>query len=343
MAKIKGVILAAGMGTRLRPLTDSTPKPLLPFCGVPLFYLAMARLIQVGIKDLATNAHYLGEKIEWAAQHNPFSASVFVSWERDQILGSGGVYGNMHAWRSNSPLLAINGDVVSDFDLQTLIDRHQVTDSWVTLGLVKGQNPSGKSVWIDDDGMVQAISHTPPMADVQLYPHIFSGCQVLSDDFLKEFVPNTPADLITSFDRGLANGRKIMGVYQECFWHDLGTPKSYFTAHQEILNHPQQPLTTPYLDPFGYHLATTALKLPIHFLPAGTVQGGYKVKGPTLLIGDVSVGKGCTLGPDLVAQGELSIPPDSQISNCIILGPLSYPNISTLDHVIVHNSLITRF
>jgi NDP-sugar pyrophosphorylase family protein len=343
MPAIKGVILAAGLGSRLKPLTDSTPKPLLPFCGVPIFYLAISRLLQAGITEIAANAHYLPQQIAEAAKKNPFSKNIYVSVETPEILGTGGVYGNLHKWRDRSAVLAVNGDIVSDFNLHSLCASHRSGKPWVTLGLVKGANPIGNSVWIDRSNKVAAISVAKPAGLGELSPHIFSGFQVLSDEILCEFRENTPADLISVFQNGLRTGKCIQGIYQDCFWHDLGTPSSYFLAHKEFL---ETDIFTPAksrIDRFGYFSAARKMNQEVRYFPAASATENYTILGPSLFFGNVTVRANAILGPYVIAAGDIEIPAGSHIKTSIILDSSDLVYKNALERVIIHNGLITSF
>ena len=342
MPQLKGVILAAGLGSRLRPLTDTMPKPLLPFCGVPIFYLAMSRLLQAGVDEIAANAHYLPELIERAAKKNPFSLNIHISLETERILGTGGVYGNLHRWREQSALLAINGDIVSDFDLGSLNKAHLDKKAWVTLGLVKGANPGGKSVWIDTSGRVVAISVNKPGARADLSPHIFSGFQVLSDEILNVFQKDTEADLISTFQRGLTAGKLIHGVYQDCFWHDLGTPTSYFLAHKEFLDGRTVEFFESTADAFGYNYAAKKMALKLQYFRESQLWTHSTILAPSLFVGDVKVGANSTIGPYVIADGDIEIAANSKVSTCIILGAIDPVHKDSLRQAIMQNGLITQ-
>jgi NDP-sugar pyrophosphorylase family protein len=344
MAKLKGVILAAGLGTRLRPLTDETPKPLLPFCGVPIFYLAMAKLIRAGVTEIAANTHYLANKVERAARGNPFGVPVHISDESQKILGSGGVYGQLHQFRRGSSLLAVNGDVVSNFELEPLIAEFERRKPWVALGLVKGQNPIGNSIWIDESGRVVDICVQRPNTKGQISPHIFSGFQLLSDMALAEFPPNQEGDLIATFRRGLTQGKEIIGLHQDCFWHDLGTPATYFAAHMEYLKDFDERAVSQGEDALGLGFSLRALGIPFRFFSETHSDGKVHLIGPSLLCGKFELPPGSRIGPNVVMTSPVSFSCGVIFSDALIAECLEVDSTKSLSGALYykqHYSLIT--
>ena len=131
---MKAMIFAAGLGTRLRPLTDTMPKALVPVLGKPLLLWQIEKLQQAGITDIIINIHHLGEQIrQYLQANNNFGCNILLSDESDRLLETGG--GLKKAARIigiNEPLLALNVDVLSNIDIRSLIDSHR-SDALATL------------------------------------------------------------------------------------------------------------------------------------------------------------------------------------------------------------------
>ena len=140
---MKAMIFAAGLGTRLKPLTDSTPKALLPINGKPMLEHVILKLKDAGFHQIAINVHHLGDQIiNFLAANNNFGIQIHISDERDYLLDTGGGIKHAAAFlQGNEPFLIHNVDILSDIDLRALYNHHIETNPLATL-LVSKRNTS---------------------------------------------------------------------------------------------------------------------------------------------------------------------------------------------------------
>ena len=140
---MKAMIFAAGLGTRLKPLTDSTPKALLPINGKPMLEHVILKLKDAGFHQIAINVHHLGDQIiNFLAANNNFGIQIHISDERDYLLDTGGGIKHAAAFlQGNEPFLIHNVDILSDIDLRALYNHHVETNPLATL-LVSKRNTS---------------------------------------------------------------------------------------------------------------------------------------------------------------------------------------------------------
>ena len=127
---VHGMIFCAGLGTRLKPLTDTMPKALVPLAGKPLLQWQVEKLRDAGITDIIVNVHHFPDQIIDAVRtNNGWGCNITISDERDQLLDTGGglkkAISNLQSPISNSPILACNVDILSNIDLRTLIEYYQ--------------------------------------------------------------------------------------------------------------------------------------------------------------------------------------------------------------------------
>ena len=132
---MKAMIFAAGLGTRLKPLTDSTPKALLPINGKPMLEHVILKLKDAGFHQIAINIHHLGDQIiNFLAANNNFGIQIHISDERDYLLDTGGGIKHATAFlQGNEPFLIHNVDILSDIDLRALYNHHAETNPLATL------------------------------------------------------------------------------------------------------------------------------------------------------------------------------------------------------------------
>lgn len=132
---MKAMIFAAGLGTRLRPLTDHTPKALVPVAGVPMLERVILRLKAAGFNELTINIHHFGEQImEFLRAHNDFGVTIHLSDERDRLLDTGGGIRKARPFLDgNEPFLVHNADILSETDLAALYRHHVESGADATL------------------------------------------------------------------------------------------------------------------------------------------------------------------------------------------------------------------
>lgn len=224
-ATVKGMVLAAGFGTRLRPLTDIWPKPLIPFLGSNPLALAIDQLQAAGIKDIAVNTHYLAEVVENFLTRSQMG-NIRISRERE-ILGTGGAYNPLRAWLGDSHLAVINGDIVSDIDVKAAVTDHIESGAVATMVLLPEVIP-GESGVFHDAGRVTGIGKYGKRA---ANSGNFACMQVLSPAFFKYLPLSGSFDIIsTAYAALLEQGLPITASIYDGIWHDIRSPRFYFDA-----------------------------------------------------------------------------------------------------------------
>lgn len=235
--KMKGLVLAAGLGTRLRPLTERWPKPLVPFAGTTPLDLALWRLRWAGIKENAVNSHHMASAIEHALKGNDQKPKVKISFE-PEILGTGGVYNPLRTWFDGADVAVLNGDVISDIDLGALVKFHRHEEAAATMALLPKVIP-GESAVFHENGRVIAIGKDTPRAGVA--QGNFACAQILAPAFL-ELLPKAGAfDIISNgYQVALSKGLKIAAWIHDGIWHDLRTPRFYWEALCDLVTDPRR-------------------------------------------------------------------------------------------------------
>lgn len=180
---MKAMILSAGFGTRLQPLTNDTPKALIIYKGAPMIYHQIERLKNANITEITVNAHHLHEKISDYFIKNDFGVKINVIVEKD-ILGTGGGILNAEKYfDKEDSFLVINADIDTDLNLKDLIKHHSLTDSFATLAIQKRK--SKKYLEFDKNMLLKGRENNNSSAD-DLYA--FNGIHVISKRiFLKGY------------------------------------------------------------------------------------------------------------------------------------------------------------
>ena len=223
---MKALILAAGLGTRLRPYTNHTPKPLFTIAGRPLLDIIIENLQMAGCEAVMINTHHLHREIEAFAAERSYPIPVSTRHE-PRILGTGGAIKNVADFWDQRPFMVINGDIVADIDLAAVYRTHCLEDLPATLVLCN--DPTFNSVAVEQNKWIRGFHNRqqvaePPGQDLLT----FTGIQVL-DPLILEYIPNqTEYSSIDAFKKMLDEGKKLQAyVVPDGKWHDIGTPERY--------------------------------------------------------------------------------------------------------------------
>jgi mannose-1-phosphate guanylyltransferase len=225
-------ILGAGLGTRLRPLTDVFPKPLVPLFHKPLAMWAVEACEAVGCKRFAINTHHLPEK--WQG----FGAGRDITFFHESILlETGGGLKNIEDWVAEGSLLIHNGDIFSSMDLKKLVDAHEASGDEVTLAL--RSSGGEKRISLGENDRVEDVR-----SEVRGLPgtHVFTGIYCVKKAFLKRIPAGEIIAVIPAFQELVREGGIGAVVMDEGDWMDLGDLESYLAAHRQLaLENPIHP------------------------------------------------------------------------------------------------------
>jgi mannose-1-phosphate guanylyltransferase len=235
--QLEAILLVGGQGTRLRPLTIGTPKPLLPTAGVPFLAHQIAKAAQSGVTRIVMATAYRAEMFaEVFGDGEEFGLEIVYVHEAEP-LGTGGGIRNAAASLCSGPddpVVVLNGDVLSGHDLAAQIDLHRKADAAVTLHLVEVPDPGRFGcVPTDFDGRVTAfLEKTPHPVTCQ----INAGCYV----FTRRFIDAMPPDVVLSVERDtfpglIGAGETVMGYLESAYWLDVGTPEAYVRGSSDLV------------------------------------------------------------------------------------------------------------
>jgi len=213
---MKAMILAAGYGTRLRPLTLSTPKPLVPVAGRPLITYHIERLAQAGLRELVINHSWLGEQIEQAlGSGSDWGVNIRYSPEKEPLETGGGILKALPLL-GDAPFVVLNGDVYTDVDLAAL---HLPEGMLAHLALVDNPDFHPEGDFCLTAGHVLTRDAAPKHSRLT-----FSGVSVLSPRLFDGYQTGEAFALTPLLMNAMAKG-KVSGQYHDGFWADIGSPE----------------------------------------------------------------------------------------------------------------------
>lgn len=264
---MRAMILAAGYGTRLRPLTDKRPKCLMPVMNRPLLGLWLGRLQSWGVARAVVNTHHLADMVQaYLKEQVPEGLEVALSHE-PEILGTGGGPLAARELLGNEPFLLVNSDVLATAQVPELLRRLEAEDAVAVLGLV--DEPRFNTVALDEQGRVLGFKgQDGPSATRWL---TYSGLAALSPRFFDYLPPAGYSTLVQGLKAAIAAGEMVLGQPLEGFWDDLGTPERLIMLHRRLAQNPPEGLRG--LSPEG----------PVLLGPGARLENGAMVKGFAVL------------------------------------------------------------
>ena len=265
------MILAAGFGTRLKPLTNELPKPLFPVLNRPILEHAINFLSTHGIKEIAINLHHKSEKIiDYFGDGKDFGVNLHFSKE-EKILGTAGGIKKLQSFFKNETFLVINSDILADLNLNNVLKFHKEKKSKLTL--VVRQDPNAEkydSIQRIDEGRIvhflgRSIKNSEPTTKV-----MFTGIQIMEPEIFSRIPENKFCGTVEDIFPGMIEDElPVYSFLHKGYWIDMGTSETYIQAQMDALDG----------------------KIPLKISPSKNFEG-------PLVVPPVHIGKGCEISQD---------------------------------------------
>ncbi len=308
------MILAAGYGTRLRPLSDVRPKPLCPVWGEPLLDRWIRQAVREGFRGVVINAHHMHRKLVEHIRGRKWTIPVHVIVEKE-ILGTGGGVRNALEFLGDEPFVVVNADVAAEVSFRHLREKHENNGAPVTMLLCR----TGRfdSVAVDSrqsrvTGFFPTVRPAAKASQERGRPMdrllwTFSGIQIIDPSCLRSIPPGEPFHIIDLYEEWIARGMAPAAVCCEKLrWQDVGALDVYWDVHSGYDRHLQG--------------STGFLEIPssgqrVH--PSARVPASATLTGGVVLGEETVVGEGCVLH-NVVVWDRCVLKPQSVLENCIV-------------------------
>ena len=313
------MILAAGEGTRLLPLTRFRPKPLFPIYNVPLLGLTIDNLKRAGVKEIVINTHHLNQSIETYIQEiTPAGVNIHLSHE-ETLLGTGGAIKKVETFWNDSPFIVINGDIIHTIDISAAYQNHLESGNLTTL--IVHNHPPFNRVEIDQDKTIVGIREQRVRTPVSTTRKLaFTGIHIISPQILEHIPRNRHLDIINLYLELIARGENIGGYpVEEHYWLDIGTPNDYHRIHRDIYNN-----SNDLKKAYSCHPTKKA---------TDTTDTDVRLDGYVSLGENTTIGKKCTIRNSILWDG-VTINDNLTIEGCIIGNGVTV-NHSLKDEIVV--------
>jgi NDP-sugar pyrophosphorylase family protein len=337
---MRAVILAGGEGTRLRPLTLSTPKPVVPVVDRPFLRHQLDLLAGAGVAEVVFSVAYRPERVEAVfGDGSAFGVRIRYAVE-DTPLGTGG------AVRNALPLLdertiVLNGDILTDVDLGPIVARHAEAGASATILLTPVPNPSAYGLVETDAGGRVLRFLEKPRPDEITTDTINAGIYVLET----RVIGLMPAGVNHSIERGffpalLARGDLVLGPVHRGYWIDIGTPEKYLQVQRDVLSRrfpvplEGEPRAGGFVHPAARVSPEAVLDGHFYAGPGCEVEAGARLGPDAVLVADVRVRAGASVRESVLWPGVEAAP------GCEVQGSLIGPGIRLGRASVLHNAVL---
>ena len=321
----EAVLLVGGQGTRLRPLTINTPKPMLPVAGVPFTVHQITRARDAGVTRIVLATSYRADVFREFIEGTDLGIEIVIVTE-DEPLGTGGAIRHALPHLTSGPedsILVFNGDVLSGLDIRALVDHHTAGNADVTLDLTPVDDPRAYGlVPTDADGRVLSFLEKPQTPEEIITDQINAGCYV----FKRRIIESIPAGRPVSVEREtfpglLAAGATVLGVVDRGYWLDLGTPLAFVQGSCDLVlgNAPSPAVAVAE----QFLILEGAVVHPSAIVIGGSVIGrralveAEAVVDGSVIFDDARIGEGSTITGSIIGQGAV-IEEKTVISGAVI-------------------------
>ncbi|MFB4423954.1 sugar phosphate nucleotidyltransferase [Streptomyces sp. QL37] len=306
----EAILLVGGKGTRLRPLTVHTPKPMVPAAGVPFLTHQLARARAAGVEHIVLATSYLAEVFEpYFGDGSSLGLSIEYVTE-DEPLGTGGAIRNVAsrlASGPDEPVIVFNGDILTGLDIRALVSAHATSGADVSLHLTRVEDPRAFGlVPTDATGRVTAFLEKPQTPEEIVTDQINAGAYI----FRRSVIDTIPAGRPVSVEREtfpglLAAGAHLQGMVDSTYWLDLGTPQAFVRGSADlVLGRAPSPAVPGRC---GDRLV----------LPTASVAADAKLTGGTVIGEGALIGEGARISGSTVLDGAV-IEPGAVVTDSLV-------------------------
>lgn len=314
---MQAIVLVGGEGTRLRPLTFGTPKPMVPIVNVPFLARTLERLHEVSIDDVVLPAGYMPQAItEYFGDGSRMGMRITYVIE-DEPLGTAGAIKNVQQ-HITGPFFVLNGDVLTSLDLAAMMAFHKKKGGMGVLHLIKVDDPSAFGCVVHDPGgQISAFVEKPPKGS-EPTDEINAGTYLLEPEILNLIPPGRNVSIEReTFPKILAGGHPLYAYTTSDYWIDLGRPEHYLSAHRDIL----------------------AGTMPLRLEPGVSGPGAARVRAtviaPVHIGPDAAVDPSARIGPNVVLGARCTIGADAVISDSVLWDDVSVDTGAVIDETII--------
>ncbi|MBN2361688.1 MAG: NDP-sugar synthase [Deltaproteobacteria bacterium] len=335
----KAMVLAAGLGTRLRPLTESVPKALLPIASVPIIRYALKLLASHGVTEVMVNLHWLPDEVE--AELGRRAEGLQIHYSREPtILGTGGAIRKVAGF-FDRPFYVINADTVIDLDLGALLETHRRAEAIATMVLMeRRKGDTYTPVGVDENGLVRQIGDHVAYTGPPLKQHLFTGVHLLEPEVI-EYIPPDIESCINryAYPKVIAAGRRVAAhLYRGC-WSDVGTLERYWQVNVDLLRRRTQ---LAFFDPLAQFAHTPRKDVDdvIRLGEKSFLGEGARLTPPVIAADGARILDGAEVGPEVVLGTGAVVGKGARLAHAIVLPGAKIEANTEIDGAVIAKKMV---
>jgi NDP-sugar pyrophosphorylase family protein len=289
-------VLGAGLGTRLRPLTNRRPKPLIPVVNRPLITYAFDHLLETGVERFIVNTHWLSEAYTAAFPEGSYREKPITFRDENPVVleTAGGIW-NVRDLLGDGSFIVYNGDILTDLPLDPAIRAHFDRGNEVTMVLRSKDGPLHVAFDSASGRVTDIGRRVDPLSDSHF---LFTGIYIVSADFIRRIPPATAISVIPIFCDMIRAGAKLGGIaIDDGAWWDLGSREQYLAVHR-VISH-------------------CGFCLPDWIHPTAQIADGAQILGATAIGAGARIGVGAILR-DCVIWENAEVAPGVNLDRCVV-------------------------
>lgn len=303
---LQAVILVGGQGTRLRPLTETRPKPMMPLFDRPMVAHQIDHLVRYGVTEIVFSCGYRPDALQ-AHFGDGSEFGVRLRYVVDPVpLGTAGAVKNaVPAFTHPGDVLVLNGDILTDLDLTEFVAAHGASGAAATVALIPVEDPSAYGLvrLREDRSVLEFVEKPSPDQLIPGEPYLINaGTYLLSHEVLAMIPDGVACSIEREIFPAVAAKGRLYGHPYEAYWRDIGTPQSYLEAHRDML---------------AGHVPTAGVAGDVYVAPTATVEDGARIADRSCIGAGSTVAAGASVVGSVLGAGS-RIGPNAHVEGCVI-------------------------
>lgn len=310
--ELYGAVLCAGFGTRMQPITDAVPKPLIPFFNRPMVSYPLRQFADAGIRDVGINTHHLADQIPPVVDRIAHAYEMRAHYTREwDIQGTaGGIRGIWDGLgQPDGTVVVSNSDSIFDIDLRPYVQRHKESKNLATLIVTAKPEGQPGRVWLDSETqLVQLRDMEAPDAGGEKQEYAFTGIHLIDAPLIDEIPAEKGCVIGDVYGPALEAGEPIGVEIYEGFWAAMDRPDLLFETTKRLLDEPTLVDRDEMIPSEGDRIS-----------PGATIAPDAQIDEPVVIDGACRIESGCSVGPYAVL-GDTTVCEGTSVSRAVTYG-----------------------
>ncbi len=324
--------MVGGQGSRLRPITYDVPKAMVPLRNQPFMGYMMDFLRAAGLEGAVLSLGYLPDPIQEHFDQKDLDGFTIDYAVEDTALGTAGGIKNAEGYLDGGPFVVVNGDVLSGMDLRVAIEKHKVSDGLATIVLTSVEDPTAYGLVEVDHEMLVHRFLEKPAADEVTTNLVNAGIYVLEPEVLSMIPAGQEVSIEREIFPHLQAERRLRAYISSSYWRDIGTPRSYLAASQDVLSGAvgaREDFDYLHVDP------SVVLGKGVKVLPPVSIAADCVLEHQATVGGRSSLGQGCRIGEGAVVEGSILFDGVGVEADAVVRGSIIGPGARVGQEAIV--------